>query len=75
MKSAKKDNRRFGRSGAYKCSDCGKLTRETGGGESALMMCKTCHEAGGAINSYYDGYTDEATLIEYLSKLGYTGGY
>jgi hypothetical protein len=31
--------------GAYRCRRCGKLTRETGGNESAYNLCLKClHE-------------------------------
>ena len=29
-------------SGCYTCRDCGKLTRETGDGESNCELCKNC---------------------------------
>lgn len=30
-------------SGAYKCLECGKTTRETGEGESHVRLCKLCY--------------------------------
>ena len=42
--------------GAYKCIECGKLTRETGEGESQAQLCLNCWEEGGLINEHSDGY-------------------
>ena len=42
-------------SGAYTCLCCGKLTRETGLGESGSEVCAYCFEVGGLENSYSDG--------------------
>jgi len=52
----KRDNRRFVRgSGTYKCGDCGKMTRETGEGESQCNMCRRCYMIAGLENSLSDG--------------------
>ena len=41
-----KTTNRFNKgSGTYVCEDCGKLTRETGNGESEFNQCKDCMEA------------------------------
>lgn len=50
-----KDNRRFARgSGTYKCGSCGKLTRETGEGESGCGLCLLCYERSSCENSLSD---------------------
>lgn len=38
----KKVYNKFNEHGAYKCSECGKLTRETGEGESDYSYCVGC---------------------------------
>ena len=48
------DNRRFNSLGTYKCVECGKQTRETGNGESALKMCKRCD----IVTSYENYHSD-----------------
>lgn len=50
-----RDNRKFQRgSGTYKCDECGKLTRETGEGESLVRLCLRCYTLGGLENSLAD---------------------
>jgi len=49
------DNRRFRRgSGVFKCSLCGKLTRETGRSNSFVEMCPFCMEASEQYNLVQD---------------------
>lgn len=43
-------------SGAYKCSECGKRTRETGAGESGVDLCKTCFDLASRENEHLDGH-------------------
>lgn len=52
-----RENRnRFQRgSGAYKCRVCGKMTRETGDGESFVMLCRACYWKSGVENAITDG--------------------
>jgi hypothetical protein len=38
----------------YKCGYCGKMTRETGDGESSVGMCAKCYEEGGLENEHSD---------------------
>ena len=42
-------------SGTYKCQCCGKLTRETGDGESDYELCAKCNFEGLMENSISDG--------------------
>jgi hypothetical protein len=42
------------RSAVYKCLECGKMTRETGDGESSVEMCATCYEICGTENMHSD---------------------
>ena len=56
-----RDNRRMrAGSGIYRCSDCGKLTRETGNSESLLGdgVCRSCYDEAGLENEHQDGYHD-----------------
>lgn len=46
-------------SGCYKCNSCGKLTRETGEGESSCKLCYTCYEESGYWNAHSDGHHEE----------------
>jgi hypothetical protein len=41
--------------GTYLCKCCGKLTRETGSGESAVDMCAVCYAESVAENMVSDG--------------------
>lgn len=41
--------------GAYECQDCHKKTRETGHGESALGLCRSCMVQGELSNAHLDG--------------------
>lgn len=42
-------------SGTYKCQSCGKMTRETGHGESDCELCVYCYEVAGEYNGLQDG--------------------
>jgi len=62
-----RDNRRFQRGSAtYKCSICGRQTRETGAGESHSRQCADCYELAAIENSLLDGadYADFREEIE-----------
>jgi len=48
----------------YKCGMCGKLTRETGDGESYVDLCKICYEKAGDENSVADGCLTEQEYFE-----------
>lgn len=74
------DHRKFQKgSGAYMCSDCGKLTRETGRGESQCGLCKTCLARAELQNLVNDGgwpelqelqdKNPEADLLELAKQL------
>ena len=41
-------------SGAYTCVNCGKMTRETGEGESDLRLCLACFTQAGIENEMSD---------------------
>ena len=47
------------RQSTYKCGNCGKLTRETGRGESQFMLCANCMEGEEYSNAHYDGVHDD----------------
>jgi hypothetical protein len=53
-------------SAAYPCGVCGKLTRETGGGESEVGLCAFCNEEGMLENARNDGHITED---QYEAKL------
>jgi hypothetical protein len=40
--------------GTYTCRACGKLTRETGYGESGCGLCRKCYDEGGLENEHSD---------------------
>ena len=42
-------------SGAYRCCECGKLTRETGNGESQFGLCLNCKNEAELENEHSDG--------------------
>jgi hypothetical protein len=42
-------------SGAYHCSECDKLTRDTGNGEGPLRLCLHCMDVLEYVNSINDG--------------------
>lgn len=72
----KPDNRRFQGggfghhgAGAYRCDDCGKLTRETGEGESSLHMCAFCYLRSGLRNSLLDGVINQEEFDRALADL------
>lgn len=46
-------------SGCYVCRDCGKQTRETGGGESASRLCRDCYTLAEWANAHSDESHDE----------------
>jgi hypothetical protein len=54
-----KDSRKFQKfikgHKVYRCDECGKLTRETGEGESYVRLCLDCYNLGGLENSLADG--------------------
>lgn len=41
-------------SAAYRCQNCGKLTRETGSGESDNRLCLKCYDEAGEENYHLD---------------------
>lgn len=47
--------------GVYKCTSCGKKTRETGEGESSLGVCRACHEYMGWENFCSDNCDQDGT--------------
>lgn len=57
---ARPHSNRFGRGGAYRCRSCGKLTRETGGDESSVELCRSCLQEAEMENAHSDGYHDDA---------------
>jgi hypothetical protein len=61
-----KHNRFAKGSGCFRCSDCGKLTRETGVAAKGSGMCDTCWEIAGWYNAMQDG---EITEEEYNQKV------
>ena len=46
-------------SGCYRCLECGKMTRETGGGESNGELCARCWERAGEENHHSDNHDRE----------------
>ena len=66
MGSAKTNSRFQKGSATYTCNACGKLTRETGDGESRVGLCLYCWTKAGLDNELADGYIDEA---EYNASL------
>ena len=56
-------------SGCYKCSDCGKQTRDTGEGEAGVGLCKRCYDLAGEYNVFQDGFY---TFGEFERKTGMT---
>lgn len=68
-------NSRFKKnSGKYTCCDCGRVTRETGLGESDLELCSLCFEISGLENTVEDnrdnpGYLDLDIDIKELNDL------
>ena len=52
----RRNNARFQRGSAvYTCRCCHKLTRETGGDESGVELCRVCYDSAGWTNAHYDG--------------------
>jgi hypothetical protein len=45
-------------SGCYTCNSCGKLTRETGEGESRCDLCAACYYEAGLENTHNDDHVD-----------------
>ncbi len=56
-------------SGAYTCGDCGKLTRETGHGESDCELCAFCFLSAMLENGYSDGHISEAEYQRQTAEL------
>lgn len=54
MARPKKFNRFAPGSGSYVCKCCGKLTRETGEGESDVELCRACYVEAGEENFHMD---------------------
>ena len=60
-------NNRFQKgSGVFKCSDCGKLTRDTGEGEGETKTCRICLEIWSYENMLEN---DEITKEEFDKKV------
>jgi hypothetical protein len=53
-KTTPKFNRFAKGSGSFECEDCGKLTRETGAGESQFRLCRDCIEKAERENARAD---------------------
>jgi hypothetical protein len=49
----------------YTCQACKRFTRETGGGESDIGLCRTCQCEAEDYNSVMDGHL---TMAEYKSR-------
>ena len=43
----------------YKCQACGKMTRETGDGESGCSLCAKCYYESGLENEHSDDGHEE----------------
>jgi len=69
-----KKNRFAKGSGAYRCASCGKLTRETGIGESYIDLCLHCYEVGGWLNAVLDGEDIENVPAEYREDVAREAG-
>jgi hypothetical protein len=48
-------NNRFGVRGAFTCTNCKKLTRETGEGNGAVELCGACYQEMELRNEHRDG--------------------
>lgn len=59
----RRDNRRFV-TGTYTCRSCQKLTRETGGDESSVELCRACYDEAGWENEHGDGFHVDAPVSE-----------
>jgi len=46
-------------SATYKCSECGRTTRDTGHGEKSAMMCRSCYEQAEQDNADSDDGSTE----------------
>lgn len=55
-------------SGSYKCSVCGKQTRDTGHDEAQTKLCAKCFAEAGEINAHEDGQ-HEGTPVSQLPLL------
>lgn len=53
----------------YTCRCCGKLTRETGHGESGAELCAFCWEEGGIENDLCDGIITPEQAAQELADL------
>lgn len=59
-----------GKSGVFQCSECGKMTRDTGRDESGIQMCSSCIDIQEWANGISDGlYTLEDVPEEYRSRV------
>ena len=47
-------------SGCYTCKSCGKRTRDTGGDNTDLEMCRECYDRAGDENAVNDGQMTQA---------------
>ena len=56
-------------SGAYKCLQCGKLTRNTGHDEAEVRLCRKCYNKAVLENQYADGLISKEQYEEELKKL------
>ena len=63
-------NRFTAGSGTYKCSECGKQTRETGYGEADLGYCAFCLRGYYLDNELSDGHITEEQYNVTLTALG-----
>ena len=56
-------------SGKYECVDCGKLTRETGHGESDVDLCAYCMYHIQYENALADGQVSKEKFVELVEEL------
>jgi hypothetical protein len=56
-------------SSTYNCRYCGKLTRETGLGESDIRACAYCYEEGDLENSLANDNITQAEFDEKIAAL------
>lgn len=59
----------FGNKPTYKCSSCGKLTRDTGEGEASCGTCAFCYLECGEENSLSDGNCTKEQFIQAVLRL------
>jgi len=48
-------------SGCFNCTECGKLTRENGDGNSQSKLCPACFERAGWENTHNDHHKPDIT--------------